>query len=856
MVFMKIFSIERKVALLIFFMVLIVGAAGYVTYQSLTYILSAIKKEAQPNLTLVLLKEVNANLVKGESNLKYYSLTGQEKYLKYYREQLILLDKKIDQLNWYNQGNTLRKSQIDTLHGLINEKSLVWNKMLLIRSSNRVGEALNRLEEKLDSVTDTITMKVPTSVKIVRADSSKNKQLNIDDKSEADDNFFSRLFKRKSEVEKKLVNSEPVVMDLLDETIAEKDTSFGVGIDKNLLQEQISQIRQSEGDTLRKLNAREISLVKRNEFLTQRINLLILRMERQELNSIGAKAVEADKLVEKTNKWIIVFLTGFAFLVMVVFLVIARYVRKTNAIQEMLIKSKDEALKLSRAKEVFMANMSHEIRTPMNAIVGFSEQVLQTPHDFQTKEQLSIIKKSADHLLKIINDILDLSKLEAGKLTIESEAFQLQAIVDDVVQLYKPSCESKGLSFECNIAELISDVLIGDAFRLKQILFNLVGNAVKFTSEGNIILQIESSALSKSTVSLKIKIIDSGIGIAADQLDIIFEEFKQADTSTTRRYGGTGLGLSIVKRLIELQNGKLSVKSEPGKGSEFTFSIPFKIGKKEDLKISEVKILNTNSLKNISFLVADDDEYNRKLMAHILNKWKVKYTLVNNGKELLEEFNRNPTDIILLDIRMPEIDGIEATQLIRNSSANEQRQIPIIALTATIAKEDIKRCRDAGIESIIQKPFSEEILLANILQVLKIENDLSVTLSENNQENMNDKGNKIVYDNLYHLANNDENFVVEMLEMFIKTSNEGLENIDKALIENNLLAVAENAHKIKSPCKHLGATETANLLKEIELKSRNNATIQEISTMVDKAREDIHLLIADVEEYLSKANSR
>jgi signal transduction histidine kinase/DNA-binding response OmpR family regulator len=853
---MNIFSIEKKIALLIFFVAIIVGSAGYVTYRSLTYILDTIKKEAQPNLTLVILKEINSNLLKGESNLKYYSLTGQEKYLNNFNDQFKLLDKKIEQLHWYNKENDYREKQIDTLDVLIKEKSRVWNKMLFQQTNNRVGEALNRLEEKLDSVGDTITMKVPTSVIVVHTDSAKfNEQKNIGQK-ESGDNFFARLFKRKSDNAEQSVNSEPVVMDLLEETIAEKDTSFEIGIDKSLLQEEISRIRQAEGDTLRKLNAREIALVKRNEFLTQRINQLIIRMERQELNSISTKAVEADKLVESTNKWVLIFLVAFALLLFTVLFVITRYVRKTNAIQETLIKSKDEALKLSRAKEVFMANMSHEIRTPMNAIIGFSDLVLQTPHDFQTKEQLTIIKKSADHLLRIINDILDLSKLEAGKLSIEKEAFSPAIIINDVIQLYKPSIETKGLILECNLSENVPDVLVGDAFRLKQILFNLVSNAVKFTQDGKIIINVESSQFSKAIINLKITVADTGIGIESSLLNSVFEEFKQADTTTTRRYGGTGLGLSIVKKLVSLQNGKLSVKSEPGKGTEFYFSIPYKTGKKEDLKITEIKPVNAQVLKNISFLVADDDEYNRKLIAHILNKWKVKYTMVANGKELLNDLDSNIYNIILMDIRMPEIDGIQATEIIRRSVREEIRKIPIIALTATIAKDEIDRCKQSGIESIILKPFSEESLLAHILKALKIESDFSDSYVAVNQEIIADSGNKIKFDNLYRLANNDEKFVVEMLEMFVKTSKDGLNQIDCAIIENDLLQVAENAHKIKSPCKHLGATETADLLKEIELKARNNSTILEIQPMIDKARTDINNLIVTVEEYLLTANSK
>jgi signal transduction histidine kinase/DNA-binding response OmpR family regulator/CHASE3 domain sensor protein len=849
---MKIFSVERKVALLMFFLVLIVGAAGYLTYQSLTYVLTAIKKEAKPNLTLVLIKEVNSSITRCESNLKYFSLTGQEKYLKYYRNLLGTVDKGIVQLYWYNQGNPVRKKQIDTLNWYIQEKSVVWEKMLGLRNNNRVGEALTQLERKLDSVGDTIKIKLPASVKVARTDSVKiKKQSENDDESEG--GFFSRLFRRKSEDKKENASSEPSEMNLLEEPIAEKDTNLGVGINRSLLQQQIRQIRKSEVDTFRKQNAQEISLVKRSEYLSQRINQLVLKIERLELSSITEKAAEADSLVEKTNKWMIVFLIGFANILIAVFYVIAHYVRKTNAIQEALVHSKEEALQLSRAKEVFMANMSHEIRTPMNAIVGFSEQIIQTQHDFHTKEQLTIIKKSADHLLRIINDILDLSKLEAGKLVIEEEAFRPNVVINDVVQLYKSVCGQKGLELECNLPENLPEVIVGDSFRLKQILLNLVSNAVKFTNTGKIILNIDLVYLTETEISLAVSVADTGIGIEENQLELIFDEFRQADTSTTRRFGGTGLGLSIVKKLIELQNGKLTVKSKPGEGTEFIFTLIYKIGKKEDLKTTENKTFNTSLLKDFSFLVADDDEYNRKLIAHILNKWKVKFKLVTNGRELLEEFENNPFDIILMDIRMPEIDGIQATEIIRNNKQNPQNEIPIIALTATIANGDIERCNEVGIESIIQKPFKEEILLGKVLTALKIGDISQEDVSQETSETEKKSKSPAKFENLFRLANNDEHFVLEMLDMFVKTTNEGLANIELAVKENNLLAIAENSHKIKSPCKHLGANELAELLKEIETFARNGSSVQDIELLLEKANSDIRGLIQEVNDYISQS---
>ncbi|MBN2486791.1 MAG: response regulator [Bacteroidales bacterium] len=842
---MNFFSLEKKIALLILFIALAVGAAGYVTYKSLGFLLTAIKHEAQPNLTLVLLKEISYGMQACEGNVKYYSLTGQKEYLVGFEKQLAVTQKKIEQLHAYGKGIAQKKQQIDSIKMLVDKKHRVWQEMLLISSNSKFGNALALLEEKLDSIADTISIKLPSSVIVVKPDTIRNENKPLPEDVSRKDNFFSRLFKKKESEPVSDENGVPEVMEILSETVAEKDTLLGIGIDKNFLQSEISRLRQEEGDTLRKINALEITLAHENEGLSLRINRLIAKIELNELNSIKEKAVQANKLVESTNKWAVFFLVAFALLLFTVLLVITRYVRKTNITQQALIKSKNEALELSRAKEVFMANMSHEIRTPMNAIVGFSEQLLQLPIENPAREHLSVIKKSAGHLLHIINDILDLSKLEAGKLEIESEAFSPRAVILEVAGLYKPACQAKGLNFKHYISETVPQLLTGDAFRLRQILLNLVSNAVKFTAAGKLKITADARFVARNSIQLSITVSDTGIGISTDKLGHIFDEFRQADAGTTRQYGGTGLGLSIVKKLVDLQNGKLSVNSTLGNGSEFCFSIPYKPARKLPVKpVPDIRV-NGDILKNITFLVADDDEYNRRLLAFILKKWNVKFVMVTNGAELVAEFDKGRYDIILLDLRMPGMDGLQATKQIRGRKFENKPQVPIIALTATIAKDDIGRCKAAGIQSVILKPYTEAMLFSHILNVLKIDASKLASAAESQVV----LGHAEMFASLYRLAGNDENFVHEMLDMFVRTSKEGVSAIEASLADGNINEVAELAHKIKTPCKHLGAGELAGLFKEIELKARNGSSVADIKPLFDTAKELIFQLIARVMAY-------
>ncbi|MFC0516377.1 response regulator [Mucilaginibacter angelicae] len=389
--------------------------------------------------------------------------------------------------------------------------------------------------------------------------------------------------------------------------------------------------------------------------------------------------------------------------------------RQQNRLINRLNESEKTAREALLIKENFLANMSHEIRTPLNSILGFTNLLKRRKIDADAGEFVGSIQKAGENLLAIINDILDLSKIEAGMMRIVHSPFSVRGLVDSIETLFNERIKEKGLSFNSKIAADVPDTLIGDATRLTQILVNLIGNALKFSEQGCIRVEVYNKQTSGKTIKLGIRVTDDGIGIQKDKLASIFERFNQAEDSITRSYGGTGLGLSIVKDLVVLQLGEIEVTSEPGKGTEFNFYIPYTIADEQVTVYADEESIDSKPQvdHSLNILVVDDNAMNQSLMKHLFTQWGIGFDVASNGEEAINRLKSETYNVVLMDIQMPKMDGYTATYQIRNDL---KLDVPIIAMTAHAMAGEREKCLSHGMNEYIAKPVNDDDLFKLILK--------------------------------------------------------------------------------------------------------------------------------------------
>ena len=483
-------------------------------------------------------------------------------------------------------------------------------------------------------------------------------------------------------------------------------------------------------------------------------------------------------------------------------------ITQQKMLERQLVEAKQLAEKSVHAKDLFLANMSHEIRTPMNAILGMSKQLQKTSLNQQQTSFLEIIGTAAENLLVIINDILDFSKLEAGKVTLEEIGFNMHDLLTNTSRVLKLKAEEKGLLFEVNVAPQVARVLKGDPFRINQILMNLLSNSIKFTKRGRITLQCLLNEDMPGNQSLEIVISDTGKGMDEGYLKNLFNKFSQEDESIARSYGGTGLGMSIVKQLVELMNGVITVKSKKGEGTQVNITLSFPKGVESDLPKKDNSHVEAHILADKKILLVEDNEMNRVVAETILNQYGACISEAVNGVEAVEAIKNHSFDIVLMDIQMPVMDGLEATRLIRNDLHST---IPIIALTANAVKGEMEKCIQAGMNDYLSKPFEEEDLIRLIAKWLGRETHFGPA-----------KTNKTTGTPLYDLCKlkqitrGDEKFIVKMLQVFINETLSGVAKLEEAFETRDLKQVKFLAHRMKSSLNNLNISSAAGIAEKIE----------------------------------------
>jgi PAS domain S-box-containing protein len=482
----------------------------------------------------------------------------------------------------------------------------------------------------------------------------------------------------------------------------------------------------------------------------------------------------------------------------------------------------EEAVK---SKQQFLSNMSHEIRTPLNSIIGFTKVLLKTDISEKQKGYLTAIKMSGDALTVLINDILDLAKVDAGKMNFERIPFKLATSISTMINVFETKIQEKNLRLVKEYDERIPGVLVGDPVRLHQIILNLVSNAIKFTSEGEITVSVNLVSEDAENVSIKFIVKDTGIGIGSEKIEFIFKNFQQATTETTRLYGGTGLGLAIAKQLVETQGGSIHVESKLDEGSTFSFILPYKKTNAEvDSELETLELID--EVKNIKVLVVEDIALNQLLMKTLLDDYGFEHDIAGNGKIAINMLQEKQYDIVLMDLQMPEMNGYEAAKYIRFIL---KYQIPIIALTADVTTADLEKCKAMGMNDYISKPVDERLLYKKIVEVLK----KNTTVLKERSVAGRTKYVDLTY--LYKRTKANPELMMEMIDLYLEQTPTLINNMKKGLSNHDWASIYTSAHKIIPSFSIMGIQkDNEDIARKIQEYSTTEQNLDEIPELILK----------------------
>jgi PAS domain S-box-containing protein len=482
-----------------------------------------------------------------------------------------------------------------------------------------------------------------------------------------------------------------------------------------------------------------------------------------------------------------------------------------------------------KAKQQFLSNMSHEIRTPMNAIIGFTKVLLKTDLSEKQKEYLTAIKMSGDALIVLINDILDLAKVDAGKMVFEQTPFKLGLSISAMLHLFETKIQEKNLELVKIYDDNIPEVLVGDPVRLHQIILNLVSNAVKFTNEGKITVSVRLLSEEEDIVTLEFAVADTGIGIPAVKIDKIFENFQQASSGTSRLYGGTGLGLAIVKQLVEPQGGTISVKSKVDEGSTFSFTLSFQKTKSQAESDEEVMELDSE-VTDIKVLVVEDIPLNQLLMKTLLDDFGFERDIASNGRIAIEKLQAKSYDVILMDLQMPEMNGFEATEYIRKTLHSK---IPIIALTADVTTVDLAKCKSVGMNDYIAKPVDEKQLYNKIVGLVKKPFVVKNARVETNEYVECKKIRCIDLDYLLHRTKSNPVLMMEMISLYLKQTPPLIDAMKQGLQDKDWTVLYGAVHKMIPSFSIMGINPNfENMAKKVQEFASTQQQTEGINDMV------------------------
>jgi signal transduction histidine kinase/DNA-binding NarL/FixJ family response regulator len=824
---------SKSIARNVIFAFLLAGAAIFVSWHLTRGIfmrmLQTVHSLAEPNPKLQFVNSLFREVVLLDQLQRAQALSTDKPYHLFLKEsqhvQLML-----DTLRVISNDNPGQLPRIDSMKTLLRERDRLLLSYLKLRSDfirndtlsvqiRKLSELLAADKSRFDSSVVTTEKKVTTIIEPVDSIIPESRQ-----------SFWSRLTGRKKEPE--VVRMQRLIREDLNIHI---DT-LAIAKEDSLIQEISSGIASIGADMQQKrehLIRQQLQITRAGNMLISQVLMILQDIETEELNNVTQNNIRATTLVntgiDRLKLIMILFITGAGVLLFLIFMDIG----KSNRYRTELIAAKEEAEQLGKVKERFLSNMSHELRTPLQTIIGIAEQMQRNGR--HSPEDVAVIYQSSQHLLQSVNEVLDYNRITSGRLTLETEAFDVRQAVEEVAASMKILAGQKGLEFRFSSDLDRPSMHVGDAFRLKQILYNLLGNAVKFTDKGHVAFDLKHTDHPRRT-SFILAIRDTGIGIPPEDHEKIFRQFERAAPDSRQ---GTGLGLSIVRELVDAFRGTITLDSEPGKGSEFIVTISLPKAKEADHPAAQKGAATVQDFRDTVWVV-DDDVFILKLCADILSKYKIPHRCFNTGAALLEERSRYNGSVhtILMDIRMPETDGYALLREIRGIPAFAGTRV--IALTAQAMPEEREKIRTQGFDGLLTKPFLEKDLL-DLFHIRQIE-PVSTGIP---------RAPEGLFADIITMTGGDRELTCKTLNNYINETKRDIHSLQQAVLTEDREGVAVLLHRLAGRTSQMGAAEIAAALRRKELAIRDHNTPWPGGELARHTERELAELLTQAEKYTS-----
>lgn len=780
-------KVYQKVVFVIIACSIALGLAYVISKIAFDEMLNKVDQVSTPNEKLRLVSRISRDILQIDQ-LQRSQVLNKKKYSGFAKESDFILE-SLDTLKNLYSANNLQSKRIDSIRILLNERNKLFNSYVQVRKNLVDNQAFS---SQIKDITSLIQSAPQSDSTVITKE--KNTTRTVEHAAEEDNRgFFAKLFGGKNKSE----NTEPGAPQTVQEELNVKiDTIKNVRkedteskIDEAIQDLEVRQRRKSS----RFVN-QETELTLAGSILVSNMFKILHEVEQEAMQQMEVQNIEARNVVNQSVQRISFILLSFFLISVVLVYFILTDIKKSTAYRIALENAKNEAEYHSAAKQRFLSNMSHELRTPLQSIIGYAEQLQYANKD---SEKANAIYQSSEHLLQTVNEVLDYNRIISGKFNFQKETIDLQKLSEDVVTIMKSQAERKDIKFNLLTRISGSGYITGDSFRLKQILFNLIGNAIKFTDQGEVLLQITATDYGENT-DINFRIQDTGPGIPEKDIDTIFNEFEQSINADSGIHFGNGLGLSIVKTLIEAMGGEIKIKSIVGKGSTFTvsFSLPTSSYTEIDTRIQPA-LQSVTTFKNTVWLI-DDDSFILDLCHNILDKYQISHRCFQSPKETLDCTFDPKLSHILTDMRMPEINGKELYKKLRNKYGDA---VKIIAFTAQALPEERKEILSYGFDGLLLKPFKEADLLATL--GLSISNSPIAEVYQTNpikQAEMNDE---------------------RINNLFIVDTNEDLHNLHESVSSQNYETAELLAHRMAGRTAQLGGDKIAFMLRKMEIDIRN-----------------------------------